>query len=200
MTCCSVAKVHKCVVAERVRQEYAARREALQAKRVALEQERLQLTAQADVGAEPDAVVPASSAPVVDYSGIPGELDARLEAEDPDGALRPTIINVGKVWSKRSQRSLLTPAATVAALSVVEQKLEKNACWDLLDALTRSGGLPIEGAAMHVVVASTHCFDRSVFDTLVKDNVNPIEKLERSSLIVASVIHGVDAKELRKAQ
>ncbi len=181
---------------ERIQAEYAQRRSALQAKRTMLEQECASIECLADVGATPEVPAPRPSGPAPDFSALPTELDARLEAEDPDSALRPTIIKVGKVWNKRSQRTLLSPTA-VSSLSVAEQKLEKNACWDLLDSLTRSGGLPIEGAMLHVVMASTHCFDHSVFDTLVKRNVNPIEKVERSSLIVASAIHGVEASLLK---
>ncbi len=178
-----------------------------------MEQECASIATRADVGATPEPLSAQAVGSPPDFSTLPNELDARLETEDPDGSLRPTIINVGKTWSKRSQRSLLSPPS-VAALSVAEQKLvrpslpverllltathpqEKNACWDLLDSLTRSGGLPIEGAMLHIVVASTHCFEASVFDTLVKANVNPIEKVERSSLIVASAIHGVDVQTL----
>jgi hypothetical protein len=39
-------------------------------------------------------------------------------------------------------------------------------------------------------VCATHCFDKVLMDTLVKDNVNPIEKLERSVLIMGTTIHG----------
>ncbi len=53
-----------------------------------------------------------------------------------------------------------------------------------------------EGAMLHIVVASTHGFDDSVMDTLVKRNINPIERVERSALIVASAIHGVAANTL----
>ena len=42
---------------------------------------------------------------------------------------------------------------------------------------------------MHVVIAATHCFDKTLVNTIIQDNVNPIEKVERSSLIVASTIH-----------
>jgi hypothetical protein len=100
-----------------------------------------------------------------------------------------------------------------------------------LDALTKSGMLPLEEAALHVVIASTHCFERSLLSTVLQymsiylslfcfslslslslslalwlslrplrllaqvimDNVNPIEKLERSSLIVASTLHRLPA-------
>ena len=68
--------------------------------------------------------------------------------------------------------------------------MEKNKAFDLLDALSRSGALPIECASLHVIVAATHRFDQSLMETVIQENVNPIEKLERSSLIVASTVHG----------
>lgn len=56
--------------------------------------------------------------------------------------------------------------------------------------------MPFDGAQLHVVMASTHCFDRTLMDTLVQANVNPIEKVERSTLIVATTIFGQPAAEL----
>lgn len=129
----------------------------------------------------------------LDFSAYPTQLDARLVAQDPDGAVRPTVINVGKCWTKRSQRGFLGPMAS-QSLGVHEQKLEKNACWDLLDTLTQSGGILIEDAQLHVMIATTHCFEKSLMSTLIQDNVNPIEKLEKSSCIVASVLHCVEEK------
>ena len=81
--------------------------------------------------------------------------------------------------------------------SKAEQKDAKSKAFDLLDALTRSGVLPIlTGASLHVVLATTHCFDRSLMNTIVKDNINPIEKVERSSVIVASLIHGAPVQDM----
>ena len=39
------------------------------------------------------------------------------------------------------------------------------------------------------MVAATHCFDRGLMDTLVKDNVDPIA--ESSKLVMAATLHGV---------
>jgi hypothetical protein len=114
----------------------------------------------------------------VDYTKIPSDLDAALERLDKEGALRPAPINVGKTWTKRSQKGLLGNA-TSKALAADEQKLERQACFDLLDGLTKSGSSAygIERAALHIVVSTRHCFEKNVMDTLVRDNVNPIARV-----------------------
>lgn len=73
-------------------------------------------------------------------------------------------------------------------MQVAEQSTARDKCFDLLDALTKSGALTIDHAALHVVIAATHCFDKTIMNAVIQDNVNPIEKLERSTLIVASTI------------
>jgi hypothetical protein len=47
-----------------------------------------------------------------------------------------------------------------------------------------------------VVIAATHCFDRSLVDTVVQRNVNPIEKVEFSSMIMATTIHNEGVENL----
>ena len=58
------------------------------------------------------------------------------------------IIKTGDRWTKKSQKSLLSKL-TSSALGSTEQKSEKDKAFDLLDALSRSGALPIECAELH---------------------------------------------------
>jgi len=126
-----------------------------------------------------------------DYTTVPGELDAKFEALDDDNALCTTTIKAGLNWTKRYKESLLAAECEVT-LDPEKQKDEKNKAYDLLDALTKSGTLLIEHSSLHIVCAATHCFGESLMNTVIKDNINPVEKVERSNLIVASVVHALD--------
>lgn len=135
----------------------------------------------------------------VDVSLIPQELDRRFEELDEDGTLRPTTISVGDTWLVHEPKVLAQTTSHAAdrgtrappqVLDGEKQRLEKNKAMDLLDALSRSGTLPFAHASLHVLTASTHCFAKSLMATLAEDNLNPIEKMERSLLIVSSTIHG----------
>merc|ERR1719188_1629501 len=77
-----------------------------------------------------------------DYTRVPQEMDRQFEALDTDGALRPTIISPGDLWHRRSQKALLARPGD-AVLDSDEQKRERDAAFDLLDALTKSGALPV---------------------------------------------------------
>lgn len=156
-------------------------------------QQQAELQAGADIASDDEVAVE-----TVDFTAIPTELDAKCEELDEDAALRPTIINVGPVWTKKQQLALLADPTTVS-MGATEQAAEKNRAFDLLDALSRSGSLPFDQAELHVVVAATHCFDTSIIATIIQQNVNPIEKVERSALLVASTIQDQTAELLIKA-
>jgi hypothetical protein len=126
---------------------------------------------------------------LVDYTSIPKALDAQYERVDSEGSVRPTIITPSQQWTKRSQQSLLSAPQT-RPVDAEEQGAERRRAFDLLDALTKSGGIEVESAALHVVVAATHCFDSSVMDTVIRQNVNPIEKAEQATLVAAATVHG----------
>ena len=133
----------------------------------------------------------------LDFTKVPSRLDSKFEKLDTDSALRPTILNVGEKWEKRSLKSLRGKPIE-KLLWPKEQGDEKTRCFDLLDALSCSGTLEIDCASLHVVVAATHCFDESIVNTIVRKNINPIEKMERSTLIVASTVHGKELRQLVK--
>lgn len=135
---------------------------------------------------------------VVDYIAIPKTLDAQYELVDKEGSVRSTIITPSTQWTKRSQASLLA-ACKVRSLGGEDQAAEKRRAFDLLDALTKSGALQVSSAALHVVVAATHCFDSSVMDTVIQKNINPIEKAEQATLVAASIVHGRSPQEMVEA-
>jgi hypothetical protein len=143
---------------------------------------------------------------------VPKLLDDAFDRLDLDHAVRPAILNLGEVWRHRKARplsqrsagqssSLTTcPAAgEEEAVNSVSQAAMRQQAFDLLDALTRSGGLACEDAALHIVVAATHTFDESVLETVVRRNMNPIEAVERSSMIMASVLHDLPGHCLVKS-
>ena len=132
---------------------------------------------------------------VIDFTKYAGLLDKRYEEFDPDSALRPTIINPSDHWTKKSTKSLMSAPVTTQ-LTASELTEEKHAAFELLDALTRSGALVMESASLHVLIAATHCFDKSLMDTVVQGNVNPIERVERSAVIMATTIHRLPASAL----
>lgn len=150
--------------------------------------------------------VPEARSTTRDLTKAPMELDAAmqrqidLEARNKTaipcgGAFRPSILKPANEWTKTSQASLLAEQTT-RELGSEELAKERNSACDLLDMLTKSGLLTIEAAELHVVLAPTHCFVKSLLDTLVQDSCNPIEPVERSSVLLASVVHGVPPEEL----
>jgi len=124
----------------------------------------------------------------VDYTKIAVEMEKKFGELDDNNALHPTIIKTGNIWTKKSYKSLLGEQQTLF-LKRDEQRMERDQAFDLLDALTKSGAETIENASLHVVIAASHFFEKSLMNTVVHDNINPIEKLEMSLLIVASTIH-----------
>jgi len=130
-----------------------------------------------------------------DYTKIPGTLDKKFEELDEDSALRPTIIQIGPTWQRRAQKALLAPPVDQSVM-VPQQEQARNQAFDLLDSLSRNGALAIDAADFHVILASTHCFSKNLMNTVIQDNVNPIEKVERSLLIVGTTIQGRSAEEL----
>ncbi len=121
-----------------------------------------------------------------DVSGLSAALDAALEKLDM-GAVRPVVVTVGTEWIRERQGDVVAPR-TKHVLKHEQQRLERQRCFDLLDALTLSGTVPICNSALHVIVANTHCFEKSVINTLVMDNESPIHKAEKAASVMADHI------------
>ena len=79
-----------------------------------------------------------------------------------------------------------------------ELRNHRSRAFDLSDALSKSGGSPLTNCSLHVIVAATHCFDRSLMNTLIRDNINPIDHAESSELIVASTLFDKPNTDLLK--
>ena len=87
----------------------------------------------------------------MDYSKIAAEIDAKFEAMDRDGVLRPTMIEIGRDWTRKSRSGLLGKSRQ-GPMNESQQRSEKATAFGLLDALTRGGGLALDHVALHIVV------------------------------------------------
>ena len=126
-----------------------------------------------------------------DFTALPKRLNKVFEKHDDADALSTTTIKTGSEWIRKRQKNLLTKFEE-ERLSPNIQRSERNKAFDLLDALSRSGTLPVASAELHVILAVTHTFEDTVMGTLVERNENPIEKVEKSTLLVASTVHNVE--------
>ena len=133
---------------------------------------------------------------VMDFTMIPKLLDRTIEVHDKDGALRLTTVETSKDgWTRNRQKNLLTKSEK-HILTTTDIASEKSKAFDLLDALSRSGSLAISFSELHVVICATHSFEKNVMETVIEDNINPIEKLEMSTLLMASTILDIPVRDL----
>jgi len=154
-------------------------------------------TSNNEASKKPGIELPGDSASdaVVDFTAIPKKLDVTFEQHDKDNALRTTKLKLGDTWTRMRQENLLVKVSK-SILQKSTQKTEKDKAFDLLDALSRSGSLAIACAELHVILGVTHCFEKSVMETVIEDNTNPIEKIDRSMFMIASTIHNVGVNKL----
>jgi hypothetical protein len=130
-----------------------------------------------------------------DVTQLPTRIDGKLEELDEEGAVAPTTVKLADDWTKKSFASLLANEQ-VELLQKDELRTEKNKAFDMLDALSRSGDLELRFCELHVVILATHMFAQSLMHTVARGNVNPIEKAEKSNLILASELFGEKPAQL----
>eukprot|EP00475_Leptophrys_vorax_P000090 TRINITY_DN10054_c0_g1_i1.p1 TRINITY_DN10054_c0_g1~~TRINITY_DN10054_c0_g1_i1.p1 ORF type:complete len:879 (+),score=239.00 TRINITY_DN10054_c0_g1_i1:43-2679(+) len=138
------------------------------------------------------------AAGALDVTQIPKTLDEMYLEYDEDNAIRPNIIKAGSSWELTQQESLLVePQKTV--LTSEQQQTHRNRCFDLLDSLSKSGSLSFDRSDLHILIGATHCFDKNLIETVIQDNINPIERVEFSSLLTNAVVQQKPAVELIKS-
>ena len=136
-----------------------------------------------------------STSLAIDFTAMPKKLNQRFEQYDEDNAVRTTTIETKDNWKRKRQENILT-SLEESRLSTSDRQLEKNKAFDLLDAVSRSGSLPLIAAELHVIMGVTHSFEESVMETVIQKNKNPIEKMERSALILAATVHNLGIPDL----
>jgi len=147
-----------------------------------------------------DAKSPSLKKDAVDFVEMPKLLDGAIELHDKNAALRLTTIETATSgWIRIRQENLLSKSET-GALETDQIVSEKSRTFDLLDALSRSGSLEIPFSDIHVLICATHQFEKTVIETVIQENINPIEKLEISTLLMASTILGVPSRDLVRSE
>ena len=73
---------------------------------------------------------------------------------------------------------------------------EKNKAFDLLDAITKSGALPLKCAEFHLLIATAHSFPQSIMCALARDNIDIVTSMNRTVMIAAATVLGVPVSEL----
>lgn len=123
------------------------------------------------------------------YLSLPQKINSEFEIHDVDQAVRPIITKVGDTWTKHYRKSLISLPQT-QTLSTDDLTKEKNKAFDLIDALSRSGSLDFDsGCQVHIFNAVCHSFDKTVLETLIQNNINPIQKLEGTMTLLSQIIH-----------
>lgn len=84
------------------------------------------------------------------------------------------------------------------ALDTEAKKEGRNLVMDLLESISRSGEMVLSSGSLHIVLGQSHAFSKTLMSTLAKDNVNPIQSVEYTTLIAASTIHQQPAAQLLK--
>lgn len=130
-----------------------------------------------------------------DLSALPTLLQNYFDRHGSSQSIRPGIIRTGPIWQKRHQDNFFTPSREIQ-FNLEDQQRNKHRAFDLLDALTRSGGLTIDDASVHVILASSHYFPQTLLETVIERNMNPLIKLEESTLLMSSIIHNKKIEEL----
>lgn len=130
-----------------------------------------------------------------DYTLLPALLESRIQQLDPDAGLSATTISLGKMWTLFSKQSVQSPVVTTK-IDSTERAADQSQAIRLLTALSKSGTIPFEHSELHTLVPFTQSFDETLINIVVQEDKNPIDAVERSSLVIATTIFNQPAKDL----
>lgn len=122
----------------------------------------------------------------LDIAGVQERVQARL-ATVPGNALRPTIINVSSSWIRQST-PLVGSVPPKEPLSLETQEKAHRAVQSLLCVLSNDGAIPLAHTRLDIIVGVTSYFDKSVIDTVIQDNINPLDRVCSSSLLLSNAL------------
>lgn len=111
------------------------------------------------------------------------------------------IIHPSDNWYRERRYALVSKKIATEILSTNELKSEKEKVFDLLHGLTNSGAYLLDQVGLvtlHVITSTTHHFDNTLINSIIKDNVNPIDDLDETLLILASTIYNTNIANLTK--
>ena len=100
------------------------------------------------------------------------------EAFSHQATVRPVILDVGSVTMNN------------VALQNDQLKIECNKALDILDWLSKSGALVLDQCSIHVFVGVNHDFQKSLMDSIVQENRNPIAEMHETLVKTAQLCHG----------
>ena len=125
------------------------------------------------------------------FMKIPEILDETFK----DGNDHAVLVNLSKIWEKRTTEFFIEDEVSEKSLLECDQEDERNSCFDLLDALTKSGTISISDATLQILIINNHAFDKNLIKTVIEDNLNPIESIKKSLFTLAKVLHNVSSDD-----
>eukprot|EP01060_Flectonema_neradi_P010865 TRINITY_DN1793_c2_g1_i2.p1 TRINITY_DN1793_c2_g1~~TRINITY_DN1793_c2_g1_i2.p1 ORF type:complete len:890 (+),score=147.47 TRINITY_DN1793_c2_g1_i2:152-2821(+) len=127
-----------------------------------------------------------------DYSSIPAKLEKRFaEITTPGSNVRPVIITPDPSgWSQSTHPSILsTTPPPLKKLLQSDIKRAKQSAFDLIDAITKSGSVPLCETSLHVLFGFNNNWNDGVIQSAAKHNINPLNAGTETIVEVINVLH-----------
>lgn len=121
------------------------------------------------------------------------------EHHEETSTIEAMILHPSGHWTRKRLENLVTGKIRSESLGQAKLDEERTQAFDLLDLLTLSGGSPLDvpgQVSLHVIAPLTHHFARSLVDSVVMGNINPVDELDWTLSTVAATIHNRNISEV----